>query len=439
MPVAGQAPLRSVDRRILGLAVPALGTLAADPLLSLVDTGFVAQLGTIPLAALGVDTAIFSFAFFAFNFLAYATTPMVARRLGEGDAAGAGRVVVQALFLAAVLGTVSALVLAGTARQLIGLMQASPELLEPAVSYLRIRALAAPAMLVVTAGHGAFRGMHDTRTPLWITLAINLVNLLLDPLLIFGVGWGLEGAAIATVIAQWIGAIWFVTRLVRIGRLRRWAWHRPRLTELRPMLTTGGALTVRTLFLTGTLTVATAVAASMGAAEVASHQVLAQTWLLLAMIVDALAIAAQAMVADELGRSDRQGATAVAARLARWGLAVGVALAILVFVGRSLLAAAFGSGPEVAALIERAAVVTALMQPVAALVFVADGIYLGLLQVRYLVYSTAAGAVAGGIVLAATLSQGWGLLGVWWGITAMIGARLAVLALAYRPAVARST
>lgn len=208
--MARQAGLSPVDRRILALAVPALGTLAADPLLSLVDTAFVSRLGTVPLAALGVDTALFSFAFFAFNFLAYATTPMVARRLGAGDDTGAGRVVAQAVYLALGLGVVTATALIVFAPGLVRLMQASGEVVEPAVSYLRIRALAAPAMLVVTAGHGAFRGMHDTRTPLGVTFAANVANAVLDPVLIFGLGWGIEGAAAATVVAQWGAAAAFV-------------------------------------------------------------------------------------------------------------------------------------------------------------------------------------------------------------------------------------
>lgn len=204
------------------------------------------------------------------------------------------------------------------------------------------------------------------------------------------------------------------------------------------MLATGGVLTIRTLFLQVTLTAATAVAARIGSAAVAAHQVLSQVWLLLAMTVDALAIAAQAMVADEIGKGDRPAARAVSVRLGRWGLGVGVALTLLLLSARGLLAAWFGPDPEVRDLIERAAVVAALMQPLAALVFVADGVFLGLLRVRYLVYSTTAGAAAAGIVLVSVVAQGWGLEAVWWAVTAMIAARLAVLAAAFPRALARA-
>lgn len=423
-----------LDRRIVALAVPALGALAADPLLSLADTAFVSRLGRIPLAALGVDTALFGFAFFIFNFLAYATTPMVARRIGSGDTAGAGRVVVQAFTLAVVLGTASAAIIVWAARPLVGLMQASPELVEPAVSYLRIRALAAPAVLMVTAGHGAFRGLQDTRTPMVITVGINAINVVLDPILIFGLGWGLEGAAMATVAAQVIGAGWFAWRIVGEGKRRGWSWARPGVVELLPMLRTGSLLTLRTLFLVVSLTVATAVAAALGTAQVAAHQVVSQAWFLLAMIVDALAIAGQAMVADELGRNDRAGADAVARRLAGWGLVAGFFLMALLWFGRSLVASWFAPDPEVEALIVRAMGIAALMQPAAALAFVGDGVFLGLLQVRYLVYSTGAGAAVGLALLAIGPGLGWGLMGVWWAIAAMVLARLSVLAIRYRHA-----
>ncbi len=435
--MAGQADRLtgvSLDRRIAALALPALGALAADPLLSLADTAFVSRLGRVPLGALGVDTALFSFAFFAFNFLAYATTPMVARRLGEGDQAGAGRVVAQALTLALALGTVSALILATASTPLVRVMQAPDPLVGPAVSYLRIRALAAPAVLVVTAGHGAFRGMQDTRTPLLITLVMNVANVVLDPLLMFGFGMGLRGAAVATLVAQIGGAAWFVAWLRRVGSRQGWAWHRPGVSELLPMLRTGGVLTLRTLFLVVTLTLATAVAASFGAAQVAAHQIVSQTWLLLAMIVDALAIAAQAMVSDELGRSDRAEAALVARRIAGWGLGAGVLLLGMLLAGRHLLAAVFAPDPEVEALIVSAMVICALMQPIAAGAFVADGIYLGLLQVRWLAYSTGAGAAAGCGLLVACRLLGWGLVGVWWAIAAMVLVRLVVLVSGYRAA-----
>ena len=161
------------NRAILRLAIPALGTLAVDPLLTLVDTAFVARVGVDELAALGVDTAILGFVFFGFNFLAYATTPLVAQALGRGDSGEARRWVGDALVLAVLLGLLATAILETLAPWLVGLMGAEPNVADPAVSYLRIRAIATPAVLVVTTGHGAFRGYQDTRTPFLVAVGVN--------------------------------------------------------------------------------------------------------------------------------------------------------------------------------------------------------------------------------------------------------------------------
>jgi len=191
----------SHDREIVALALPALGALIADPLLSLVDTAFVGRIGTDALGGLGVATALFTVSFFLFNFLEYGTTTVVARAVGAGQTATAGRAVVTALTLAACGGGVVVLVLRGFGEDIIGAFGANGEVAAAAVEYVRVRALAAPAVLLMRVGHGAYRGYQNTRTPFLVAVGVNLVNLVLDPLLIFGAGWGVAGAAWATVIA----------------------------------------------------------------------------------------------------------------------------------------------------------------------------------------------------------------------------------------------
>lgn len=426
-------------RAIVALALPALGSLAADPVLSLVDTAFVGRLGAIPLAALAIDTALFAFAFSIFNFLAYATTPMVAQARGRGDIAGSGLIVRRAMALALGLGAVSTLVLAAAAEPLVRLMQAAPDVVDPAVSYLRIRAFAVTALLIITAANGAYRGFKDTKTPLYVTLAVNGLNVVLDWWLIFGLELGLEGAAVATVAAQWIGALVFVWLLRRVGRREHWPSDRIRLVDLRVFVTVGGVLVVRTLMIMLSLTIAAAAASRIGTIEVAAHQVVAQLWFLLAMVVDALAIAAQALVAELEGADDRRGVRALSDRLLKWGVGVGVLLGVAVGIGGHLLAPVFTTDAAVQEAIRSVLFIAALMQPLAAWVFVADGVYLAKLAIRLLATSTAVGF--GGVlaVLGMTLAFGWGLAGVWWAMTAMVVGRFAVLAVAtYRPTASSS-
>ncbi len=419
-------------RRVAAIAVPALGSLAADPLLSLVDTAFVSRLGRVPLAALGIDAAVFMFAFALFNFLAYATTPMVSRAWGAGDRLAAGRVVERALALAVVGGVAAAVVLVVLGPGIVRLMQAPVEVVEPTVSYLRVRASAVVAVLVVTAGHGAFRGIQDTRTPLLVSLGIAALNAVLDPLLMFGLGWGIVGAAVATAVAQWAGAIVFVVLIVRRSEARSWEVRRLRLSGLRPFLVLGGAIVMRTVLLITAFSAATAVAARSGTAVVGAHQVVSQVWLLSAMAVDALAIAAQTLVAEALGRGERARARRLGDLLLGMGLATGVGLAVILLAAGPVVSALFADDPAVAASLRTAIPIAAGMQPVAALVFVADGIYLAALAVRRLVASTAAGLAAMAVGLWVTVDAGFGLAGVWWATTGLIGARAVVLAAGYR-------
>jgi MATE family multidrug resistance protein len=423
---------RTGNRAILRLAVPALGALAIDPLLTLVDTAFVARVGVDELAALGVDTALLGFVFFGFNFLAYATTPLVAQALGRGNRAEARRWVGDALVLAVVLGVVAAAVIELLAPWLVGLMGAGEDVAGPAVSYLRIRALATPAVLVVTTGHGAFRGHLDTRTPLLVAVGVNLLNLGLDPLLIFGAGWGIEGAAIATVVAQYAGAWWFLL-LIRSRRMAdRPAGMREAIPTILALGRNGILVSIRTGFLLLGLTFAAATATRLGAGEIAAHQVVMQVWLLAAMVADAFAIAGQAMIGDAVGGRDQAGADRLSLQLLKWGVITGLALTGAFVAGGPFLEYLVDD-PRVAGLTVSASAVAGWMMPIAAPLFVADGIFFGLLAFGTIIASTALGAVV--VVLLISLSDlGQSLDGIWWAIGAMLVARAVVYVFTYRRA-----
>ncbi len=424
---------RVSNRAILRLAVPALGALAIDPLLTLTDTAFVARLGVVELAALGVDTAILGFVFFGFNFLAYATTPLVAQALGRNDEDRARRWVGDALVLAVVLGLFAMLVVEVLAPWFVELMGAGEEVAGPAVSYLRIRGLATPAVLLVTAGHGAFRGHQDTKTPLLVALAVNLINVVLDPILIFWAGWGIEGAAIATIVAQYFGAIWFL----RLIRARRMADRPGRFTEAWPTLLelgrNGILVSVRTALLLGGLTFAASTATRLGAAEIGAHQLVMQVWLLAAMIADSFAIAGQALIGEAVGGREANEAGRISLHLVLWGVGTGVLL-MLCFIAGAPLLAHLVEDPEVARLTVSAAAVAGWMMPVAAPLFVADGIFFGLLAFGTVIASTGMGAVTLVSLISAT-PLGDSLDGIWWAIGAMLVARGLVYVASFRRSV----
>lgn len=427
------ARLGPTDREIFRLAVPALGALAIDPLLTLADTAFVARLGTVELAALGVDAAILTLSFFAFNFLSFVTTPLVAKALGRGDTEVARDYVATVLVLAVVLGVVVTVLVELLAPTFVGAMGAEGEVATAAVSYLRIRAVAAVAVLLVTVGHGAFRGHKDTKTPFVVALGVNGLNLILDPILIFGLDWGLEGAAVATVVAQWMGAIWFVRLISTRGMARRPRRFAESVPALMTLGRNGGLLMIRTGFLLAAFTFAASTATRLGVVEIAAHQLVAQLFLLSAMLADALEVAAQAMIGDETGRGDVDALRALSRRLLGWGVVVGVLLLGLVGVGRYGLRF-LASDDRVGDLAVQAAGVAALLEPVGALVFVADGIFVGLLAIGTMAISTATGAIAA-IALMQWSPLGESLTGIWWALGVFLALRGLVFLAGYRRAV----
>ncbi len=412
------------DRTIGQIAWPALGALAADPLISIVDTAFVGRLGTQELAALGVSAAVFLFAFSLFNFLAYGTTPLVAGALGRGNPTEAARYAGQAVAVAVGLGVVSMFILRGFASEVVGVIGGGGDTVPLATQYVTIRALALPAMLVVTAGHGVFRGHGDTWTPLWITIVFNVVNIVLDPILIFGLGWGLGGAAVATVVAQYIGAVLFLVFLVKPrGSVTLVDFARPAMHSIKVFMSVGGAIVVRTTSLLIVFTVATSVAARVSSAAVAGHQVVGQIWFFLGFAIDALAIAAQTMVARVRVESGIAQAKVLTFRLLWMGLVVGSTFSVLLIVLRPWVARWFTQSAPVLVEVDAVYSILIWLVPLGALVFVWDGIAIGFTSLRFIAGAMAVAMVIAVAVLMLVEPKGWGLPGVWWGIAALVVVR----------------
>lgn len=417
--------MTSTHREILRLAVPALGALAADPVVILVDTAFVGRLGTHALASLGVAGAVSTLAFFAFNFLQYGVAPMIGTLVGADRRRDAADVARHAMVIALGLGVVMGAITAVGAPWFVDLMAAPPESVDGAVTYLRVRALAAPALMAIMVGNGAFRGHQDTVTPLRMVLILNLVNLVLDPLFIFTFGWGLGGAALATVVAQLVGASGFLVSLWRRGHL---VVGPVGVAGLRPFAKVGWALAVRTGSLVLVSTVVTRVAGSLGAVVLAAHQVANQIWLFLSLVVDSLAIAAQSMISIRIGRGDTGSVRRVAADLDRWALGVGVALTLVVLAVRPFLPGWFSDDPEVLRTLSVMLLWVAALQIPGALVFVWDGVFLGASRFPFLARAMVLSALCALAVLATVRPAGWGFVGLWAGIAVMTSARLVTLA-----------
>ena len=291
-----------------------------------------------------------------------------------------------------------------------------------AVIYMRIAAIGLPFALIALAGQGYLRGTSDLRTPLVIVVVANLVNVALEVLFVYGFGWGIKGSAWGTAIAQAGMGIAFAWTLLRAPARTR----RPRPELMRPLMRIGGEIFVRTTALYASFLVASAVLARIGTTSLAAHQVAFQLWTFLALVLDAVAIAAQVLVARTLGAGDAERAYDAGWRVIGWSVAVGALVGAVMLALIDILPHAFTDDPSV---LDRAHAVWplfALMQPLAAIAFALDGILIGAGDTRFLMWSMLVAAIGVYVPIAlASLHFGWGIVGVWWGLLALIGARVA--------------
>lgn len=395
---------RTVDRDILRLALPALGALIAEPAFLLADTAMVGHLGATPLAGLGLASAILQTIIGLMIFLAYATTPAVARRLGAGDERGAVQAGIDGLWLALGFGAVLGLAGWAATPALIGLFGADAAVSAAASAYLSISMAGLPAMLIVFAATGLLRGLQDTRTPLWVAGIGFAVNIALNYGFIYLAGWGIAGSAFGTVVAQWGMVAVYLVVVARHARRAGAGWL-PHRAGLLGGAASSGWLFLRTLSLRAALLLSTWSATALGPDELAAYQVAISIYFTLGFALDALAIAAQALVGRGLGAGDVAEVRAVLRRCLQWGIGSGVVIGALVIAGAWVLPAVFTSSAAVAAMLPPALVVLGLSAPLGGLVFVLDGVLIGAGDARYLAWT--------GIVnLAAYVPLALGA--VWW-------------------------
>ncbi|MFC9582800.1 MATE family efflux transporter [Streptomyces yangpuensis] len=427
-PTAGP---RRHDREIFALAVPAFGALVAEPLFVMADSAIVGHLGTPQLAGLGIAAALLTTAVSVFVFLAYATTAAVSRRVGAGDLQAAIRQGMDGIWLALLLGMAVIAVVLPAAPSLISLFGASDSVAPHAITYLRISALGIPAMLVVLAATGVIRGLQDTRTPLYVAIGGFALNAGLNVALVYGAGLGIAGSAWGTVLAQCAMAAAYLFVVVS-GARRHGASLRPDAVGIRACAQAGAPLLVRTLSLRAILMIATAVAARLGDADIAAHQILLSLWSLLAFALDAIAIAGQAIIGRYLGAGDTEGAKAVCRRMVQWGIATGIVLGLLVVLARPVFIPLFTSDPAVENALLPALLVVALSQPVSGIVFVLDGVLMGAGDGPYLARAMLVTLAVFAPVALLVPALGGGLTTLWWAMTLMMLVRMVTLQLRAR-------
>ncbi|XP_013629727.1 protein DETOXIFICATION 44, chloroplastic isoform X2 [Brassica napus] len=420
----------NIGMEIMSIALPAALALAADPITSLVDTAFVGHIGSAELAAVGVSVSVFNLVSKLFNVpLLNVTTSFVAEEQAiaakdDKDSTETRKKVLPSvstsLVLAAGVGIAEAIALSLGSDYLMDIMAIpfdSPMRI-PAEQFLRLRAYGAPPIVVALAAQGAFRGFKDTTTPLYAVG--NVLNAILDPILIFVLGFGISGAAAATVISEYLIAFILLWKLnenvvllspqIQVGRANQY-------------LKSGGLLIGRTVALLVPFTLATSLVAQKGPTQMAGHQICLEIWLAVSLLTDALAIAAQSLLATSFSQGEYKQAREVLFGVLQVGLATGTGLAAVLFIGFEPFSSLFTTDSEVLKIALSGTLFVAGSQPVNAIAFVLDGLYYGVADFGFAAYAMViAGFISSLVMLLAAPT--YGLAGIWTGLFIFMALRL---------------
>jgi putative MATE family efflux protein len=376
-------PQHSTPRQILHLAVPAFGALIAEPLFLLADSAIVGHLGVPQLAGVGLAATVLQTVVGLMVFLAYSTTPAVARLLGAGRRADALAVGRDGLWLALLLGVVLAAAGFAAARPMLAGMGATGPVLDFAHQYLMVSLAGIPAMLIILAATGVLRGLQDTRTPLLVAGAGFAANIVLNFALVYGFHLSVAGSALGTVLAQWAMAAVYLAIVVRAARRHGVRLH-PDWVGIHTVSRVGSWLMLRTLSLRAAILVTVLVVTVQGPLNLAAHQLAMTIFSFLAFALDALAIAAQALVGKELGAGNPAAVRVLTRTMVLWGIGFGVVTGVLLLAAAPGIGWLFTTDRAVHEALAAALVVMAFAQPLAGFVFVLDGVLIGAGDARYL-------------------------------------------------------
>ena len=366
--------------RVWRIAAPIVLSNATIPILGAVDTGVVGQLGqAAPIGAVGIGAVILTSLYWVFGFLRMGTSGMVAQAQGAADAAEVAAHLVRALLIAGAAGTALILLQVPLFAGAFALAPASDEVEGLARDYLAIRIWGAPASIALYAVTGWLIALERTRAVLLLQLWMNGVNVVLDLWFVLGLGWGVEGVALATLIAEWsaLGLGLWLCRAAFVGPDWRDVARVFDRAQLWRIGRVNGDIMLRSVLLQACFTSFLFLGARLGDVTLAANQVLLQFLHITAYALDGFAFAAEALVGQAVGARSRGQVRRAAVVSGQMGLA-----------GAALLAAAFWlAGPAIIDLMAKAPEVQAEARgylgwiAVAPLIGIAswmfDGIFIG--------------------------------------------------------------
>lgn len=367
-------------RRVLRIAGPIVLSNATVPILGAVDTGVVGQLGqAAPIGAVGMGAVILASIYWIFGFLRMGTTGLAAQARGAGDTAETGALLMRGILLGTAAGLFFILAQVGVFWGAFALSPASPEVEALTRDYLQIRIWGAPATIALYAVTGWLIAVERTRGVFLLQVWMNGLNILLDLWFVLGLGWGVEGVAIATLIAEWTGlalGLWLCRDAFSGSQWRDW----PRIFDagrLRRMMQVNGDIMVRSVLLTGSFTTFLFVGSDLGDVTLAANQVLLQFLEITVFALDGFAFSAEALVGGAVGARDRAQVRRASIMASQWGIGSSVLLGAVFYLSGPALIDVMSTSTEVRLAARDYLIWIALAPVIGVASWMLDGIYIG--------------------------------------------------------------
>ncbi|AUQ74688.1 MATE family efflux transporter [Phaeobacter piscinae] len=381
MSVASQNVAEPIThKRVLKIALPIVLSNATVPILGAVDTGVVGQMGqAAPIGAVGIGAVILATIYWIFGFLRMGTTGLAAQARGAGDWAETGALLTRGILLAFAAGAMFIVGQAAVFWGAFALAPASAEVEGLARAYLEIRIWGAPATIALYAVTGWLIAVERTRGVFVLQIWMNGLNILLDLWFVLSLGWGVEGVAAATLIAEWSGlalGLWLCRDAFAGRQWRNWA----RVFDpvrLKRMMQVNGDIMIRSVLLTGSFTTFLFIGADLGDVTLAANQVLLQFVEITAFALDGFAFSAEALVGSAVGAKARMQLRRAAVVASQWGVGGAIALGLLFWLGGGWLIDVMSTSEEVRAAGRDYLIWAAILPLISVASYMFDGIYIG--------------------------------------------------------------
>ncbi len=428
-----------MNKKILHLAIPNILSNLSVPLLSSVDTAVMGHLDSpVYLGAIALGSMIFNFIYWGFGFLRMGTTGLTAQAFGEEDNSEISHVLFRSLIISVVLGLLLIILQNPISYLSFYLINGSADVELYAINYFNIRIFAAPATLALYAFHGWFLGVQNSRYPLYISLFVNVLNIILNLIFVYQLNMNVEGVALGTVISQYSGAALSIFLFLKYYKNHTSKFDLTRIlnkVKIRKFFRVNTDIFFRTLLLIFTISFFTAKSAEFNDKILAANFILMQLWLILAYGVDGFAFAAESLVGRFIGAKDKTNLKEVIKLSFLWGIGLGIATALIYLVfGREILSL-YTDQTDILD-IAMGFIIWIIISPIINSVsFIWDGIYIGATATRQMLISMIISTFIFFLPVYFITKDVWGNHSIWFALTLFMVVRGVSLTIFYKKSI----